>query len=56
MVDGRAFDSPLPPSRDEVRRYGDLGVDRLILIPQPTTHAAINRYIDSAVQNLIGKV
>jgi probable F420-dependent oxidoreductase len=56
LVDGKAFGAPLPPSRDEVRRYADLGVHRLIFVPPPTAQAAINTYIDAANQRLIGKM
>jgi probable F420-dependent oxidoreductase len=56
LVDGKAFGAPLPPPADQVKRYADLGVNRLILCPPVTAHDATQRYIDAAAQSLIGKV
>jgi probable F420-dependent oxidoreductase len=47
LVDGKAFGAPLPPPPDQVKRYTDLGVNRLIFCPPVTAHDAVNRYIDA---------
>ncbi len=56
LVDGKAFGAPLPPPPDQVKRYADLGVHRLIFCPPVTARDAINRYIDTSAQSLVGKI
>ncbi len=40
------------PDADTVRRYADLGVDRLILLPRPGGRDELLRYIDTAADTL----
>jgi len=56
LVDGRAFGSPNPPPADEVKRYADLGVHRLILCPPVNAAERVAHYIEVAAHSLIGKV
>jgi len=41
------------PDADAVKRYADLGVDRLILLPPAATRDDMLRYVDSAASTLI---
>jgi hypothetical protein len=36
------------PDSDTVKRYADLGIDRLILLPAAATRDDLLRYVDSA--------
>jgi probable F420-dependent oxidoreductase len=42
------------PDADAVRRYADLGIDRLILLPAAATRDDMLRYVDSAAATLLG--
>lgn len=44
------------PDLDAAKRYADLGVDRLILLPAAASVDELRRYVDAAARTLIGKI
>ena len=47
----------MPPSRDDAKRFADLGVHRLILNPPARAdEPSLMKYITDAERELIGKV
>ncbi len=54
---GAGRSSAMPPSRDDARRFADLGVHRLILNPPARAdEPSLMKYITDAERDLIGKV
>jgi probable F420-dependent oxidoreductase len=47
---------PRTPDLDTARRYADLGVDRLAILPQTMEGSAMDELIDSVAESLAGRV